>query len=237
MSQRPWLGPIRFSCLLPIPTLAIIRRMVIRAERNIQLFLGWHTFRAQVKRVTSRASMRKTPHNKELRFAAPVFIDCTGTGGVGFLAGAGHRLGREAKSSSMRALPRNRNRRQTTQPRRHCGLFDPAGHAPRGHIDGLHPRLNEFGERVPDSPASQRMASLAKQLRCFISFGLSERDGDRFYITQVFCGPEGFVYRYRKAWLWREEKDEGYRNEHARYDPGPGPERFAIDGIVGSPTN
>ena len=101
-----------------------------------------------------------------------------------------------------------------------------------GTLTDYTPRLNEVAERVPDGPACQRMASLAEQLRCFLSFGLSERDGDRFYITQVFFGPEGFVYRYRKAWLWREEKDEGYRNEHARYDPGPGPERFTIDGIV-----
>ncbi|MHB0960055.1 MAG: carbon-nitrogen hydrolase family protein [Pirellulaceae bacterium] len=101
-----------------------------------------------------------------------------------------------------------------------------------GTLTDYTPRLNELGEQVPDGPACQRMASLAKQLRCFISFGLSERDGDRFYITQVFLGPEGMVHRYRKTWLWREEKDEGYRNEHARYDPGPGPERFTIDGIA-----
>lgn len=101
-----------------------------------------------------------------------------------------------------------------------------------GTLADYTPRLDELGERVPDGPACQRIASLAKELRCFISFGLSERDGDRFYITQVFFGPEGLVHRYRKAWLWREEKDEGYRNEHARYDPGPGPDRFTIDGIV-----
>jgi predicted amidohydrolase len=101
-----------------------------------------------------------------------------------------------------------------------------------GTLADYTPRLDELAEHVPDGPACRRMASLAKQLRCFISFGLSERDGDRFYITQVFVGPEGMIYRYRKAWLWREEKDEGYRNEHARYDPGSGPERFTIDGIV-----
>ena len=101
-----------------------------------------------------------------------------------------------------------------------------------GTLTDYTPRLDELAEPVPDGPACQRVASLAKQLGCFISFGLSERDGDRFYITQVFFGPEGLVHRYRKAWLWREEKDEGYRNEHARYDPGGGPERFTIDGIV-----
>jgi predicted amidohydrolase len=101
-----------------------------------------------------------------------------------------------------------------------------------GTLTDYTPRLNALAERVPDGPACQRVAALAKQLRCFISFGLSEREGDRFFITQVFFGPEGLAHRYRKAWLWREEKDGGYRNEHARHDPGPGPERFAIDGIV-----
>lgn len=101
-----------------------------------------------------------------------------------------------------------------------------------GTLTDYTPRLNELAERVPDGQACQRISSLARQLRCFISFGLSEREADRFYITQVFFGPEGLVYRYRKAWLWREPSDQGYRNEHARYDPGPGPERFTIDGIV-----
>mgnify|MGYP000843925851 FL=1 len=101
-----------------------------------------------------------------------------------------------------------------------------------GTLTDYTPRLNDLGEPVPNGPACQRVASLAKELQCYISFGLSERDGDRFYITQAFFGPEGMVHRYRKAWLWREEKDEGYRNEHARYDPGPGPERFTIDGIA-----
>jgi len=101
-----------------------------------------------------------------------------------------------------------------------------------GTLTDYTPRLDTLAEPVPDGPACRRIAALAQELRCFVSFGLSERDGDRFYITQVFYGPEGLVHRYRKSWLWREEKDEGYRNEHARYDTGTGPERFVIDGIA-----
>lgn len=101
-----------------------------------------------------------------------------------------------------------------------------------GTLTDYTPKLAELAQAVPDGPACQRMASLAKELRCLISLGLSERDGDRRYITQVFVGPEGMIYRYRKTWLWRDAKDEGYRNEQARYDPGSGPERFTIDGIA-----
>lgn len=45
-------------------------------------------------------------------------------------------------------------------------------------------KVEQVAESVPDGPACRRMASLAKELRCYLSFGLSERDGDRRYITQ-----------------------------------------------------
>lgn len=80
-------------------------------------------------------------------------------------------------------------------------------------------RLDDFAESVPDGPACKRMGNLARELNCYVSFGLSEKDGKkndvRFYITQVFFGPNGFVYRYRKTWLWwdYEENDKWYRKE------------------------
>ncbi|MDA0991118.1 MAG: carbon-nitrogen hydrolase family protein, partial [Verrucomicrobia bacterium] len=58
-----------------------------------------------------------------------------------------------------------------------------------------------------------------------------ESDNGQYFISQVFVGPEGLIYRYRKSWLWRSAEDRGYRNEWARYDPGTGPELFMLDGI------
>ena len=95
-------------------------------------------------------------------------------------------------------------------------------------------RLAELAESVPDGPSTQRMLELAKELDVCLSFGLSERDNDRFYITQVFVGPQGLIHRYRKTWLWRSPEDLGYRNEWVRYDPGTGPELFEIDGVKAS---
>jgi len=100
-----------------------------------------------------------------------------------------------------------------------------------GCLTDYTPRLDELAEPVPGGPSCRRMMKLAKQLDCYISFGLSERDGIKMYITQVFIGPEGLLYKYRKSWLWRCE-DKGYRNEWARYDTGTGPEIFKIDGIA-----
>ena len=100
-----------------------------------------------------------------------------------------------------------------------------------GTLCDYTPRVRELAEKVPQGPATTRMARLARHLGCFITFGLSEHGDNRYHISQVFVGPKGFIYRYRKTWLWLEDKDEGYRNEWARYDPGTGPELFDLDGI------
>jgi predicted amidohydrolase len=100
-----------------------------------------------------------------------------------------------------------------------------------GCVCDYTPRLADFAEAIPSGPSTQFMIGLAKEYGRYINFGLSEADGGRYHISQVFVGPEGFVYRYRKTWLWREPDDKGYRNEWARYDPGTGPELFDLDGM------
>jgi hypothetical protein len=81
------------------------REKAIRAEKNVRLYLGWHAFRVQRKgnRIES-VDAKNTASNKELRFFAPIYVDCTGTGSVGFLAGAEYRLGREARSEFNESL-------------------------------------------------------------------------------------------------------------------------------------
>jgi predicted amidohydrolase len=103
-----------------------------------------------------------------------------------------------------------------------------------GTVCDYTPRVGELAEAVPAGKSTLRMARLSRRQGCYISFGLSETERGRYYITQVFVGPKGFLYRYRKTWLWRESSDKGYRNEWARYDPGTGPGLFKIDGIVAS---
>ena len=101
-----------------------------------------------------------------------------------------------------------------------------------GTVCDYTPRLDELAEAVPDGRSTRFIIQLAKEQNVYVSFGLSEKDGERFYISQVFVGPAGFLYRYRKTWLWRSPEDKGYRNEWSRYDPGTGPESFEIDGVI-----
>ncbi len=81
------------------------REKVIRAQRNIHLLLGWHAFRAttHADRITS-IDARNTRSGKELRFEAPVFIDCTGDGWIGYRAGAKYRTGREGRTEFDESL-------------------------------------------------------------------------------------------------------------------------------------
>jgi len=62
---------------------------VVRAEKNISLFLNHHVFRAATKqgRIVS-VDARHIATARELRFFGKWFADCTGDGCVGFLAGA-----------------------------------------------------------------------------------------------------------------------------------------------------
>ncbi len=92
-------------------------------------------------------------------------------------------------------------------------------------------QIDRFAEPVPQGESTQTFADLARELDCVISFGLSEVNNERYYISQIFVGPEGFFHRYRKTWIWSEPSDRGFRNEWARYDPGTGPTAFEVDGV------
>ena len=82
-----------------------MRAEVIQAEGNIQLFLGWHAFRAQKEttRIDS-IDVLNVRTNEEGRLRAPVFIDCTGDGWIGFRAGADFRMGREGRAEFEESL-------------------------------------------------------------------------------------------------------------------------------------
>ena|GEM_PF-1607292 len=59
-----------------------------------------------------------------------------------------------------------------------------------------------IAEPVP-GPSTQFFADLARRHGVYISFGLSERDGDAIYNTQVLVSPEGeLLAKHRKFWVF-----------------------------------
>lgn len=66
---------------------------------NISLFLDYRAFASNVRHdKISSVDARHTSTGKEIRFEAPLFVDCTGDGWVGYWAGAQYNYGREAVS-------------------------------------------------------------------------------------------------------------------------------------------
>ena len=75
----------------------IKRHLNMEAAKNVELFLKWRAYGVEMdgKRIKSVLA-RHTESGREARFPAPVFVDSTGDGWIGFWAGADHRYGREA---------------------------------------------------------------------------------------------------------------------------------------------
>jgi hypothetical protein len=75
----------------------------VRAEPNITLYLNTDVRTVEASgpaddRVITSVTGWQMGSEKEIRFTGPVFLDCTGDGLVGFLAGADHATGREPRS-------------------------------------------------------------------------------------------------------------------------------------------
>ena len=53
-------------------------------------------------------------------------------------------------------------------------------------------------ESIP-GPATKRLEAIARRLDVFISAGMAERDGERYYLAQVLVGPDGYLGKYRSS--------------------------------------
>ena len=76
------------------------RRMAnVEKYENIDLFLNYRAYAAEASnnKITS-VDARNTSSGEQIRFEAPLFVDCTGDGWIGYWAGAEYSYGREASS-------------------------------------------------------------------------------------------------------------------------------------------
>ena len=74
----------------------------VRAEKNIRLFLNTDVHEVEAEGERERRRIRSVTgwmmgSERRIRFESPMYLDCTGDGLIGFLAGAEYRIGREAR--------------------------------------------------------------------------------------------------------------------------------------------
>jgi predicted amidohydrolase len=67
------------------------------------------------------------------------------------------------------------------------------------------PNTWELSEPVPDGPSVRRLTDIARRHRLVICAGMSEKERDIVFNTQVLVGPQGYIGRQRKLHLSRDE--------------------------------
>lgn len=67
------------------------------------------------------------------------------------------------------------------------------------------PATWEIAEEIPAGPSTRRLCEIAAREGLFLSVGLSEKERDIVYNTQVLVGPQGFIGKQRKLHLSRDE--------------------------------
>ena len=67
------------------------------------------------------------------------------------------------------------------------------------------PNTWALAEPVPEGPSVQRLIRLARQHRLVLCAGVSEKERDIVFNTQVLVGPDGYIGKQRKLHLSRDE--------------------------------
>jgi predicted amidohydrolase len=67
------------------------------------------------------------------------------------------------------------------------------------------PNTWQLAEPVPDGPSVARLCELAARHRLVLCAGMSEKENDIVYNTQVLVGPDGYLGKQRKLHLSRDE--------------------------------
>ena len=67
------------------------------------------------------------------------------------------------------------------------------------------PNTWELAESIPDGESTRRVEQIARDHGVFISVGLSEKERDIVYNTQILVGPDGFIGKQRKIHCSRDE--------------------------------
>jgi hypothetical protein len=101
------LGPTKFGNAMPAENYADGKKMqVVENEKNITLFLNTRVVGVKMLAAGTIGSLvgQDIRSGRKTLLSAPLFVDCTGDGTVGALAGAQYMMGRESKAAFGESL-------------------------------------------------------------------------------------------------------------------------------------
>ncbi|MFC1537306.1 carbon-nitrogen hydrolase family protein [Gemmatimonadota bacterium] len=92
-----------------------------------------------------------------------------------------------------------------------------------GYVDNL----KELAEEK-DGPTSRAFQSILSGSESLVLWGLTEREGDKYYISATLVGAGGVLSNYHKSHLWWKAK--GPRHEPSSFEPGNELVTFPVKG-------
>ncbi|HBC86610.1 MAG TPA: pyridine nucleotide-disulfide oxidoreductase [Lentisphaeria bacterium] len=109
------IGPLKQGNAQPAETYEDEKKLkVVEKEKNIRLFLNIHATGVEKEGNKITAVIGKDIRSgREIKFKAPLFVDCTGDGCVGFLAGAEFRMGREGRNETGESIAPDKGDKMT----------------------------------------------------------------------------------------------------------------------------
>ncbi len=67
--------------------------------------------------------------------------------------------------------------------------------------------LSSAAELIPEGESTSTLIQVAKKINAYLVAGIAELEGDKFYNSAILVGPDGYIGKYRKIHLFKEEKD------------------------------
>ena len=86
-----------------------------------------------------------------------------------------------------------------------------------GILVGYHERYRELAE-TPDGPSTRAFQTLLAGTDSLVIYGLTEREGDSYYLSATVVSAGGAIANYRKTHLWWRAR--GFRNEPLSFAQG-----------------
>ncbi len=75
-----------------------------------------------------------------------------------------------------------------------------------GYAFKTEKELSSAAESIPDGESTSRLIELARKINTHLVAGIAERDGDKFYNSAILVGSGGYIGKYRKIHLFKDEK-------------------------------
>ncbi len=94
---------------------------------------------------------------------------------------------------------------------------------------GYSPDIKKLAEPI-NGESTQAFKKVLQGTDALIIYGLTEKDGDQYYISAVVVSREGVVAHYRKTHLWSQPGN--IRDEPAVFTPGNELETFKVKGYL-----